>query len=114
MRFIIGTTALVLLMLNSCAKPLPQAPSYTFEPPDRQLDYFIDVEPILVKRCVVCHSCYNSPCQLKLSSWERLEAIPAYQSSADRRQENGFALESVEKWLAWRYVSDLDRLVSSA
>ena len=74
MRFFVGTTtALILLLLNSCAKPLPHVPAYTFEPPDRQLDYLADVEPILVKRCVVCHSCYNSPCQLKLSSWDGLE-----------------------------------------
>lgn len=31
-----------------------------------------DIKPILDKRCVVCHSCYNSPCQLKLSSLEGL------------------------------------------
>lgn len=31
-----------------------------------------DIQPILDKRCVVCHSCYNSPCQLKLSSFEGL------------------------------------------
>jgi hypothetical protein len=29
-----------------------------------------DIQPVLDKRCVVCHSCYNSPCQLKLSSFE--------------------------------------------
>jgi len=28
------------------------------------------VRPILNKRCVVCHSCYDAPCQLKLSSVE--------------------------------------------
>ncbi len=29
-----------------------------------------DVKPILDNRCVVCHSCYNSPCQTKFSSFE--------------------------------------------
>ncbi|HHH73032.1 MAG TPA: peptidylprolyl isomerase, partial [Sulfuricurvum sp.] len=29
-----------------------------------------DVQPILNKRCVVCHSCYNAPCQLKFSAYE--------------------------------------------
>jgi len=34
-------------------------------------DYFLgQIKPILDYRCVVCHSCYNSPCQLKLSSYE--------------------------------------------
>lgn len=36
------------------------------------LSFQKDIKPILDKRCVVCHSCYNSPCQLKLSSFEGL------------------------------------------
>ena len=35
----------------------------------KNIDYVSDIKPILEKRCVVCHSCYNSPCQLKLSSY---------------------------------------------
>ena len=31
---------------------------------DRYLD---DVQPLLGKRCVTCHGCSSSPCQLKLS-----------------------------------------------
>ena len=38
-----------------------------------KIDYIKDIKPILDKRCVVCHSCYNSPCQLKLSSYEGLD-----------------------------------------
>ena len=56
-----------------------------------QASYQQDVKPILERRCVVCHGCYDAPCQLKLSSGEgiqrgasktkvynptRLEAIP--------------------------------------
>ena len=39
----------------------------------KRVDYLNEVKPILEKRCVVCHSCYNSPCQLKLSSYEGLD-----------------------------------------
>ncbi|MCJ2377198.1 fatty acid cis/trans isomerase [Vibrio sp. ZSDZ34] len=36
--------------------------------------YFLsEVKPILDKRCVVCHACYDAPCQLKLSSVEGIE-----------------------------------------
>lgn len=35
--------------------------------------YLSQVKPLLDKRCVVCHSCYNSPCQLKLSSYEGVD-----------------------------------------
>lgn len=34
---------------------------------DRYLD---EVQPLLGKRCVTCHGCSSSPCQLKLSSFE--------------------------------------------
>jgi hypothetical protein len=62
--------ALSLFVLGGCAafqKPLPPVP---VQVPARQIDYLGEVKPILDRRCVVCHSCYNSPCQLKLSSFE--------------------------------------------
>ncbi|OUR95492.1 hypothetical protein A9Q84_16805 [Halobacteriovorax marinus] len=34
--------------------------------------YLSTIQPIFNKRCVACHSCYNSPCQLKLSSYDGL------------------------------------------
>lgn len=73
MRFPLPFMLLCAAVLFGCAAPAPQMPAYQFVPPTRQLNYLIDVEPVLVKRCVVCHSCYNSPCQLKLSSWDGLE-----------------------------------------
>src|SRR4051794_38764433 len=38
--------------------------------PASPLDYETQVRPILESRCVVCHGCYDAPCQLKLSSFE--------------------------------------------
>jgi len=29
-----------------------------------------DIQPILQRRCVVCHGCYDAPCQLKLGAWQ--------------------------------------------
>ena len=37
------------------------------------VSYVKDVKPILDSRCVVCHGCYDAPCQLKLSSYEGLD-----------------------------------------
>jgi hypothetical protein len=34
------------------------------------VSYRRDVQPILEQRCVVCHGCYDAPCQLKLGAWE--------------------------------------------
>ncbi len=58
--FVIGCVAKV-------PPPVPIEISY------RNVDYLADVKPILDQRCVVCHSCYNSPCQLKMSSYEGLD-----------------------------------------
>jgi hypothetical protein len=33
------------------------------------LDYPADVKPIVEQRCVVCHGCYDAPCQLKLDAY---------------------------------------------
>lgn len=33
-------------------------------------EYRRDVKPILDQRCVVCHGCYDAPCQLQLGSYE--------------------------------------------
>lgn len=36
-------------------------------------NYLRDVKPIIDNRCVVCHGCYDAPCQLKLESMAGLE-----------------------------------------
>jgi len=38
--------------------------------PEEAISYDEEVRPILESRCVVCHGCYDAPCQLKLSSPE--------------------------------------------
>ncbi|MBS0417247.1 MAG: fatty acid cis/trans isomerase [Proteobacteria bacterium] len=35
-------------------------------------DYQHDIRPLLERRCLVCHGCYDAPCQLKLDSHEGL------------------------------------------
>ena len=47
-------------------------PAFIVANNNEKISFEQDVKPILDKRCVVCHSCYNSPCQLKLSSFEGL------------------------------------------
>ena len=37
------------------------------------VDYDAQVRPILEARCVVCHACYDAPCQLKMGSIEGLD-----------------------------------------
>ncbi len=61
----------VLLLFTGCMKKALEPVSVIV--PQRSIDYMTEVKPILDNRCVVCHSCYNSPCQLKLSSFEGVD-----------------------------------------
>jgi hypothetical protein len=58
---------LAVFLAGCAAKALPPVAMMI---PTRIIDYQKEVKPILDKRCTVCHSCYNSPCQLKLDSYE--------------------------------------------
>lgn len=61
----------IVFMFSSCSVD-PLEP-IEVEIATQKVDYLKEVKPILDKRCVVCHSCYNAPCQLKLSSFEGLD-----------------------------------------
>jgi hypothetical protein len=70
-------TLLLLLLLTACT-PAPRAELPDSAPPPPPTggvanpDYWQDVKPILDRRCVVCHGCYDAPCQLNLSAYEGL------------------------------------------
>lgn len=51
----------------------PATPLPTIEGLDRKVTFESDVKPVLENRCVVCHGCYDGPCQLVLSSLEGAE-----------------------------------------
>lgn len=38
-----------------------------------KVSFYRDVKPVLDSRCVVCHGCYDAPCQLKLGSIEGID-----------------------------------------
>jgi len=70
MRFYPFVAASVLL-LTACSAPVPEP--VAVKQTNKEVSYVDDVKPILDKRCVVCHSCYNSPCQAKFSSFEGMD-----------------------------------------
>lgn len=47
--------------------------------------YAQTIQPILDRRCVVCHACYDGPCQVKATAWEGLargaSKTPVYDAS---------------------------------
>ncbi|PZP33912.1 MAG: peptidylprolyl isomerase [Roseateles depolymerans] len=41
-------------------------------PPPAGESYARSIQPLLNQRCVVCHACYDAPCQMKTTSWDGL------------------------------------------
>lgn len=66
---IAGLTAFGLVRAHRSGKPAllaePAAPTDPF--------YASTIQPLLDRRCVVCHSCFDSPCQLNLQSFDGLD-----------------------------------------
>ena len=70
--------ALLLLLLSACSSSEKAVTAdqvdveydllYTL--PKEDISYKDEVQPLLENRCVVCHGCYDAPCQLKLTSPE--------------------------------------------
>lgn len=62
---------ILLTLFSGCSAPkiAPITPTQQ----QVKIDYLQDIKPILDKRCVTCHSCYNSPCQAKFSSFEGVD-----------------------------------------
>ncbi len=63
-------TAVPIVLVAACIQTA--LPPVRVEETGKSIGYVRDVAPILDRRCVVCHSCYNAACQLKLSSYEGL------------------------------------------
>jgi hypothetical protein len=80
-----------------------------------QVSWREDVLPVLENRCIVCHGCYDAPCQLKLSSYEGLMrgANPAkvYDGSRIRAAQPtrlGIDATTDEEWQAMGFHSVLN------
>ena len=103
----------VALLLAACrGEAPPPVEIKTSAPP---LSYLEDVKPVLDRRCVVCHSCYNAPCQLKLSSYEGLDRGASKQgvySSSRLHPQDPTRLfmdaQTTEQWRAKGFTSVLE------
>ena len=70
------------------------------------VNFWNDVKPVIEQRCVVCHACYDAPCQLKMSSIEGIErgASPAliYHQARLRMAEPTRLFEDAQSVPEWR------------
>ncbi len=48
----------------------PETPKEFVATANAQVEYQRDIKPLMEQRCLVCHGCYDAPCQLKLDSYE--------------------------------------------
>jgi len=71
-----------------------------------KVSFYDDVQPILERRCDVCHSCYDAPCQLKLTCFEGLERGGSkklvYDSARLKRSEPTRLFIDADSVEAWR------------
>lgn len=71
-----------------------------------EVDYWTEVKPILDSRCVVCHACYDAPCQLKLTAPEGIDrgATTAQVYNPERLSEAPLTrlFQDAENTAAWR------------
>jgi hypothetical protein len=76
MRVSLYTVNILLIVLVSVifsACSVKELQPVVVKSQNKEIDYSRDIKPILDSRCVVCHSCYNSPCQAKFSSYEGVD-----------------------------------------
>lgn len=68
--FIAGCTAITTMNLEQKFGKAEPKERVVEQLPAGAVDYWHDVKPVAEKRCVVCHGCYDAPCQLKMASIE--------------------------------------------
>ncbi|SDI72001.1 Fatty acid cis/trans isomerase (CTI) [Pseudomonas delhiensis] len=70
------------------------------------ISYSKDIQPIFTEKCVACHACYDSPCQLNLSAAEGAQRgankLPVYDGTRTRAQETTRLFLDAHGADAWR------------
>ncbi|MET0068123.1 MAG: fatty acid cis/trans isomerase [Candidatus Thiodiazotropha sp.] len=71
------TSVLIVLGCSSTPKVTEQQADVDYDllfgMPAQPVNFETQVRPVTDRRCVVCHGCYDAPCQLKLSSYEGMQ-----------------------------------------
>ncbi|QKF74124.1 fatty acid cis/trans isomerase [Aliarcobacter faecis] len=108
---------LFTLLFTACSNK--ELDEVEFEKVQKNISYEKDIKPILDNRCVSCHSCYNSPCQLKLDSYEGLERGSSkdevYATRLNAAQPTRLFIDalSTNDWRAKNFSSVLDKDLDS-
>ncbi|WP_198919083.1 fatty acid cis/trans isomerase [Pseudomonas chlororaphis] len=108
-RVVIGSA---LLLLSSFASAQGPAPA---------ISYTRDIQPIFTEKCVACHACYDSACQLNLGSGEGAargaSKIPVYDGERSKAQTPTrlfYDASGKHAWQGMGFYSVLDAQSSQA
>ncbi|MEH6549138.1 MAG: fatty acid cis/trans isomerase [Pseudomonadales bacterium] len=71
--FLVGCTVVATHYLDTDYGTPEVVDRIVATPSLNELEYHHDIKPIIDRRCVVCHGCYDAPCQLKMSSFEAID-----------------------------------------
>ncbi|WP_341580919.1 fatty acid cis/trans isomerase [Marinobacter metalliresistant] len=99
--------AVCLLLLAGCAENTSESTGKRILPaPSQQpIAFEADVQPILERKCLACHSCYDAPCQLKMEYADGLirgaHPKPVYNSARLQTQATtrlGIDAQTEQQW----------------
>ncbi|AGS40015.1 MULTISPECIES: fatty acid cis/trans isomerase [Cycloclasticus] len=104
----------LVLVLAACEKDNRTAPRVIGK--HQTFDYHSDIKPILEKKCIACHACYDAPCQLKMQSPDGLERGATKQSVYDATRLNDASptrlsidAQSAKEWREKGFFSVLEK-----
>jgi hypothetical protein len=79
-------------------------------------EYAREVQPILARRCVACHSCFNAPCQLNLGSFAGLDRgankVQVYHPSRTSAMQPTRLFEDAQTTAEWQQRFDFFPVVT--
>jgi hypothetical protein len=94
------------LFIGACLHPPLPPVAVDLPATAAPVSYLGQVAPLLDARCVVCHSCYNGACQLKLSSYEGVDRggskLAVYSGSRISNQAPTRLFVDAQSTEAWR------------
>jgi len=100
--------AVLSLLALSCMQPAAviDKPIERTVSPTQTYSYSRDIKPVLERKCIACHGCYDAPCQLKLTSAQGLlrgaTGKPVYDSARLSDMEPTRLFVDAETTAEWR------------
>jgi hypothetical protein len=104
---------LLFIQIACSSQTIPPAPLISAEATTEMVD-FSRVRPIFNARCVACHSCLESPCELNMQAWQGLRRGAFHEGAYDGARVKAVPpqrmFEDAQTELQWRARGFIDVL----